>query len=90
MLGHQCIQFAATKTLRLSDKAVEAVLVIEMEFLSLLEGWLIDSNIVTMTSLQSTFMNIVSENGCESLDISRKKLKLKEIGGNPRCRVLWH
>ena len=37
VLDHQCIQFAAIKTLRLSDKAVEAVLVTEMEFLSLLE-----------------------------------------------------
>ena len=34
-----------------------------------------DRNIVTMTSLQSTYMNIASENVCESPDISRKKLK---------------
>ena len=47
----------------------------EIEFLSLLEGWLTDDNIITMASLQSTYMNIASENGCESPDISRKKLK---------------
>ena len=61
----------------------------EIEFLSLLEGWLTDGNIITMASLQSTYMNIASENGCESPDISRKKLKdliMEEIPNVEFCK----
>ena len=69
-----------------------------MEFLSLYERWLTDSNIVTMTSLQSTHMKIASENGCESPDISRKKfneLIMEEIPNVEFCgtganRALLH
>ena len=71
------------------SEAVEAVLATEIEFLSLLEGWLTDGNIITMASLQSTYMNIASENGCESPDISRKKLKdliMEEIPNVEFCK----
>ena len=71
------------------SEAVEAVLATEIEFLSLLEGWLTDGNIITMVSLQSTYMNIASENGCEYPDISRKKLKdliMEEIPNVEFCK----
>ena len=61
----------------------------EIEFLSLLEGWLTDGSIIAMASLQSTYMNIASENGCESPDISRKKLKyliMEEIPNVEFCK----
>ena len=61
-----------------------------MDFLSLLEGWLTDTNIFTMTSLQSTYMNIASESGCESPDISRRKLKeliMEEIPNVEFCGI---
>ena len=38
------------------SEAAGAVLATEIEFLSLLEGWLTDGNIITMTSFQSTYM----------------------------------
>ena len=71
------------------SEAVEAVLATEIECLSLLEGWLTDGNIITMASLQSTYMNIASENGCEGPDISRKKLKdliMEEIPNVEFCK----
>ena len=71
------------------SEAAEVVFATEIEVLSLLKGWLTDSNIVTMASLQSAFLNIASENGCESPDIPRKKLReliMEEIPNVKFCR----
>ena len=70
-------------------EAGETVMATEVEFLRLLERWLTDGNIVTMASLKSTYVKIASENGFESSDISRKKLKeliMEEVLNVEFCR----
>ena len=61
----------------------ESHIATDIEFISILGGWLEDGNIMCMATLEKTYNSIAHENGIELPIMNRKKLKQLILEGIP-------